>query len=123
MRRRSLGKVSRELSLGSRSARSARMMKKSLPSLSEHHSSEMARSPKHVPEYIAQREALLAVLDGLTHEEREFVTTAFHFGLALTLVRQYYGRLNEARKVLEEERQALQVQRLGSINLNLGLRR
>lgn len=69
------------------------------------------------------RDAQLAVLDGLSHDEREFVTTAFNFGLALSLVRQYYGRLDEARAVLEQERQALQVKRLGSINLGVGLRR
>jgi hypothetical protein len=98
-------------------------MKKSLPSLSEWHCNELASSPKHAPEYVAKRDAQLAVLDGLSHEEREFVTQAFNFGLALTLVRQYYGRLDEAGEVLEAERQALQLKRLGSITLNLGLRR
>jgi aminopeptidase-like protein len=83
----------------------------------------MARSPKHSPQYVMNREAQLEVLDGLSHDEREFVTSAFNFGLALTLVRQYYGRLEEARTVLEQERQLLQVKRLGSIKLGLGLRR
>ena len=96
-------------------------MKKSLPSFSDWHCNEMKRSPQHAPEYVDRRDAQLAVIDQLSPAEREFVTNAFNLGLALTLVRQYYGRLDEAREVLEQQRQALQVQRLASISI-AGLR-
>lgn len=76
----------------------------------------MARSPRHSAAYIANREMQLELMDLLTHDERMLICE-YGFKDGALAIRQFYGRLDEARKHLERQRQALQVQRWESIKL------
>jgi len=78
----------------------------------------MARSPKHDARYIERREIQLAVLDAMSSDERDLVCE-YGFDRAMPVVRQYYGRWDAAREVLEAERQALQVERWKNIRISL----
>ena len=82
-------------------------MKKSLPSLSEFHSSNLTGL---TPEEMERTIERMEMYDALSPAERELVQ---EFGLAraVRVCRMYYGRWAEARRALEAERQALQLQR------------
>lgn len=93
-------------------------MKKSLPSLSEWHSSRLTGL---TPEELERTLDRMEMYDAMCPQERELVQI---YGLArgMAAARLFYGRWDEARAYLEKERQQLQVQRFGSITL-AGLRR
>jgi hypothetical protein len=74
----------------------------------------MRRSPQHSEEYVARRELQLEIIDNSTPVERELISE-YGFDRALPVLRQYYGRWDEAREVLETQRKALQVKRWWSI--------
>lgn len=72
---------------------------------------------KHSPQYEAQRDSLLDIIDNLSSAERRLV---HEYGAqrALLAIRQFYGRPHKAREALEAERKLLQVQRLRSIDVS-----
>jgi hypothetical protein len=65
-------------------------------------------------QYMMQANMKLDALDDLPHAARALVYE-YGFDRAFLVLRQYYGRWAEARRVLEAERQLLQEQRWRNI--------
>jgi hypothetical protein len=66
--------------------------------------------------YMAAATERMEIYDSLSPPERELVDE-YGFNVAYPVCRQHYGRWDEARAVLEEQRQALQVAGLRNIPL------
>jgi hypothetical protein len=114
MRRQSFGRVSRELSSGSRMGRSVRGTRKYRQKASVSRSSSYGLE-WDTTEYMAQAVERMEIYDSLSPVERELVDQ-YGFTLAYPVCRQHYGRWDEARAILEEKQAALQVANLRSIS-------